>query len=70
MIKLDIQVLSKAFFWFGLACGVFAIFTQYGVAYQVGTQKVFGDASFYLLTGALSMLAAIYLNTDSSKKLM
>ena len=56
--------LAKAFFTFGLLCGAFAIFTQYGNAYQVGTQDVFADASFYLYLGILSTLAAVYLKSE------
>ncbi len=56
--------LAKAFFWFGLVCGVLAMFTQYGFVNQVGTQNLFADPTFYLLLGAVSMLGGVYLNTE------
>ena len=56
--------LAKSFFWFGFVCGAFAIFAQYGDAYQVGTQDIFADASFYLYLGILSFLGGIYVNTE------
>ena len=56
--------LATAFFAFGLVCGALAIFTQYGAAYQVGTQDIFADATFYLLLGMLSAICAVYLKAD------
>lgn len=56
--------LAKAFFWFALACGVMAIFTQYGFVYQVGTQDVFADPAFFLSLAVVGMLGGIYLNTE------
>ena len=70
MMKFDTTVLAKAFFWFGLICGVFGIFTQYGFTYQVGTQYIFGDAVFYFLLGSMSMLAGIFLNTNRDGHLL
>lgn len=70
MWKFDTSVLAKAFFWFGLACGVLAFFTQYGFVYQVGTQQLFADPVFYLLLGSMSMLAGIFLNTDKTNRLL
>ncbi|MBI3572790.1 MAG: hypothetical protein HY092_01155 [Candidatus Kerfeldbacteria bacterium] len=69
-MKFDTSILGKCFFWFGLVCGVLGIFTQYGVAYQVGTQRVFADATFYFLLGSLAMLAGIFLNTDQTNRLL
>lgn len=56
--------LAQVFFIFGLICGALAIFTQYGAAYQVGTQDIFADANFYLYLGILSTLGAVYLKSD------
>lgn len=56
--------LAKALYWFGLICGALGIFAQYGSAYQVGTQEVFGDANFFIYLGILSVLGGIYLNTE------
>ncbi len=56
--------LAKSFFWFGLILGVLAVFTQYGFVYQVGTQNLFADPTFYMLLGMLSMLGGIYINTE------
>lgn len=56
--------LAKAFFWFGLINGALALFTQYGFVYQVGTQNLFADPTFYLLLGITSMLGGVYLNTE------
>ncbi|MEK7636956.1 MAG: hypothetical protein AAB402_01010 [Patescibacteria group bacterium] len=56
--------LAKAFFWFGLICGALAIFTQYGFVYQVGTQSLFAEPTFYFLLGMVSMLGGIYINTE------
>lgn len=58
--------LAKAFFWFGLVCGVMAIFTQYGFVYQVGTQNLFADPTFFLLLASVGMLGGIYLNTEKA----
>lgn len=60
-------MLAKAFFWFGMACGVLAVFTQYGFVYQVGTQNLFGDPTFYLLLAIVSMMGGVYLNTEKNK---
>lgn len=62
--KFTSAMLGKAFFWFGLICGVLAVFTQYGFVYQVGTQNLFADPTFYMLLGMTSMLGGIYLNTE------
>lgn len=56
--------LAKVFFWFGVVCGTFALFTQYGFVYQVGTTNLFAEPTFYLLLGMVSMLGGIYLNTE------
>lgn len=66
MMNIGSTALAKAFFWFGLAMGVLAFFTQYGFVYQVGTQQLFADPVFYLLLGMLSMLAGIFVNTNKS----
>jgi hypothetical protein len=58
--------LARAFFWFGLVCGLFAVFTQYGFTYQVGSQRLFADPVFYLLLGGMSMMAGIFVNTEKS----
>lgn len=58
--------LAKAFFWFGLVCGVLAIFTQYGFVYQVGTQNLFADPTFFLLLAIVGMLGGVYLNTEKA----
>lgn len=70
MWKLNTSVLGKAFFWFGLIMGVFAVFTQYGFVYQVGTQSLFAEPTFYLLIGILSMLGGIFLNTEKTNSLL
>ncbi|MBI5467080.1 MAG: hypothetical protein HY975_02590 [Candidatus Kerfeldbacteria bacterium] len=70
MWKLNTSVLAKAFFWFGLVCGVFAVFTQYGFVYQVGTQNLFADPTFYLLLGGVGMLGGIFLNTEKTNTLL
>ena len=62
--KFTNAMLAKAFFWFGLVCGVLAVFTQYGFVYQVGTQNLFADPTFYMLLGMVSMLGGIYINTE------
>lgn len=67
---IDSFALSRVFFWFGLACGVMGVFTQYGFTYQVGTQNVFGDPSFFFLLGSLSMLAGIFVNTDRANRIL
>lgn len=56
--------LAKVFFSFGLVCGAFAIFSQYGDAYQVGTQDIFASADFYLFLGMLSVLSGIYMKSE------
>lgn len=56
--------LAKAFFWFGIICGVMALFTQYGFVYQVGTQNLFAEPTFFLLLAIVSMLGGVYLNTE------
>lgn len=56
--------LALVFFTFGLVCGVFAIFSQYSDAYQVGTLDNFANANFYLSLGILSVLSGIFLKTD------
>ncbi len=70
MWKLNTSVLAKSFFWFGLIMGVFAVFTQYGFVYQVGTQNLFAEPTFYLLIGSMSMLAGIFLNTERTNSLL
>lgn len=70
MLTLDNSLLAKVFFWFGLVCGVFGVFTQYGFSYQVGTQNLFADPVFYFLLGSLSMLGGIFLNTDRTNRLI
>ena len=62
--KFNNAVLAKSFYWFALINGVLAIFTQYGFVYQVGTQDIFAEPTFYFLLGMLSMLGGIYLNTE------
>lgn len=64
--KFSKQVLAKAFFWFGLVCGVLAVFTQYGFVYQVGTQNLFAEPTFYLLLAMVAMLGGVYLNTEKA----
>ena len=64
--KMGTGTLARAFFWFGLINGVFAVFTQYGLTYQVGSQSLFADPVFYLLLGGMSLLAGIFLNTEKS----
>jgi hypothetical protein len=58
--------LARTMFWFGLICGVLAVFTQYGFVYQVGTQSLFAEPTFYMLLGMLSILGGIYLNTEKA----
>ena len=65
-MKVGTAALARAFFWFGLVCGLFAVFTQYGFRYQVGNQSLFADPVFYLLLGGLSMLGGIFMNTERS----
>ncbi len=62
--KFTNAMLAKAFFWFALVNGVLAVFTQYGFVYQVGTQELFADPTFYLLLAIVAMLGGIYLNTE------
>lgn len=62
--------LSRGFFAFGMICGVFAVATQYGLTTQIGTQNLFADPIFYLLLGMLSMLAAVYWNTDKANRII
>lgn len=62
--KFSQAMLAKSFFWFGLVCGLLAVFTQYGFVYQVGTQTLFADPTFYLLLGIVGMLGGVYLNTE------
>lgn len=69
-VTLNNMFLSRAFFVFGVVCGVFAITTQYGLVTQIGTQNLFADPVFYLLLGMLSMLAAVYWNTDKTNRLL
>lgn len=64
--KVSTSSLGRAFFWFGLVCGLFAVFTQYGLTYQVGSQTLFADPVFYLLLGGMSFLGGIYINTEKS----
>ncbi len=59
--------LARAFFWFGLVCAALAIFTQYGLAYQVGTDSLFAEPAFYLLLSMIGMLGGIYLNTEKKQ---
>lgn len=68
--KFNNQAFGKAFFWFGIVCGIFGVSTQYGLTYQIGTQNLFGDSTFYFLLGMLSVLLAVYLNTDKSDRLI
>jgi hypothetical protein len=63
-------LLSRAFFWFGIVCGLFGVITQLGDNVNVGNQTFFGDSQFYFLLGSLSMLAAIYWNTDKSNRIL
>lgn len=65
-MKIGTASLARAFFWFGLVCGIFAVFTQYGFRYQVGSQALFADPVFYLLLGGVSMLGGIFMNTERS----
>lgn len=68
--KLNSVFLSRVFFWFGIVCGLFGVFTQYGLSYQVENQNLFGDSTFYLLLGSLSTLAGIYWNTDKTNSIL
>jgi hypothetical protein len=62
--------LSRLFFFFGVLCGLFGIFTQYGLTAQLGSETLFADPTFYILLGALSMLAGIYWNTDKTNRIL
>lgn len=64
------NLLGRMFFWFGIICGLFGIFTQYGDTGGLGSQILFGDATFYFSLGSLAILAAIYWNTDKSNRLL
>lgn len=64
--KFSKAILAKAFYWFGLVCSILAVFTQYGFVYQVGTQTLFAEPTFYFLLAMVSMLAGVYLNTEKS----
>jgi hypothetical protein len=62
--------LSRAFFTFGMICGAFGIATQYGLTTQIGSLNLFADPVFYFLLGIVSMLAAVYWNTDKSNRIL
>lgn len=62
--------LSRCFFIFGMVCAAFAIATQYGLTTQVGSQNLFADPIFYLLLGTMSLLSAVYWNTDKTNRII
>lgn len=62
--KFTSATLAKAFFWFAMVLGIMAVFTQYGFVYQVGTENLFADPTFYLLLAIVAMLGGVYLNTE------
>ena len=70
MWKLDMTVLAKVFFWFGIICAILAFFTQWGLIDQVSDLQLFADPVFYLLLGMWSMLAGILVNTDKTNRMV
>lgn len=62
--------LSRAFFLFGLIFAAFGVITQSGVESLVGSQTMFADPMFYLQLSLISMVAAVYWNTDKSTRIL
>ena len=64
-------LLSRAFFWFGMVCLIFGIFTQYASSHNlISTQAMFGDSTFYFSVAMVGLLAGIYWNTEKSNRLL
>ena len=54
-------MLARAFLWFGLVCGLFAVLTQ------LSGKTFFASSFFYLQAGILGVLASIAVRMDKNK---
>lgn len=60
--------LAKAFFWFGLVCGVMAVMMQFNAANSTSSTLLFADSPFYFSLATVAILAGIYINTEKRDK--
>ncbi|USN53809.1 MAG: hypothetical protein H6760_01405 [Candidatus Nomurabacteria bacterium] len=61
MLQLNSSMLARAFLWFGLVCGLFAVLTQ------LSGKTFFASSFFYLQAGILGVLASIAVRMDKNK---
>ena len=54
MVKFNNKMLAESFFWFGIMCTIFGIFSQYSERIWIV------PAGFYLQIGVIAMLGGIF----------